>query len=419
MAVVATRKRHGKIAQLPHSVRRELNARIQTDQESQADLVTWLNGLPEVQARLAAYGHTTPITQQNLSQWKQGGYQDWLQRQADVAVLRRTRDTAEELELVSSAPNGASGLGLLDDLATLLTTEVARLLDQPLLDLAAALADPAVPEPDPDAQLDLLLRAANTLTQLQRGDAARDQLRAQVAVFDAKEEEGLEERFIAYAQRQEIKTVFRGPPLSREAKYLFTWQQLEGDYIYDREQGKIVHVQDAWMNARRIYAESFEFPWDGPAEPPKMPWIPMPWEDDWPAYAASRVAELRARNLEVPESLITPSVKGPDAYLSTAPPDEVVRLTAERAAPDESLKASWPPPRPPRTAETGSIPDADGPAQPGPNPVEAESCSNPPAAAPRRRSRREPRPRLRPATGQNLPPGSAPPPDAPLPPPIP
>ena len=85
----------------------------------------------------------------------------------------------------------------------------------------------------------------------------------------------------------------------------------------------------------------------------------MPWEDDWPAYAAGRVAELRARNLEVPESLITPSVKGPNAYLSTAPPAEVLKIATEPAAPAESLEASWPPPRPPFRKEPGEIPDPD------------------------------------------------------------
>ncbi len=64
--------RIGKIARLPHELREELNRRLQ-DGEPGAELVGWLNELPEVQTVLAEHFAGRPITEQNLSEWKTGG----------------------------------------------------------------------------------------------------------------------------------------------------------------------------------------------------------------------------------------------------------------------------------------------------------------------------------------------------------
>ena len=71
-----TTHRLGKIARLPYGIRSQLNARL-ADNEPAADLVDWLNAQPEVQAILAGQFDGRPITQQNLSAWKQGGFRDW------------------------------------------------------------------------------------------------------------------------------------------------------------------------------------------------------------------------------------------------------------------------------------------------------------------------------------------------------
>jgi len=69
--------RHGKIARLPHDVREELNQRLR-DGESAKFLVRWLNALPEAKAALRREFAGTPITEQNVSEWKQRGYRDWV-----------------------------------------------------------------------------------------------------------------------------------------------------------------------------------------------------------------------------------------------------------------------------------------------------------------------------------------------------
>src|SRR4051812_39971876 len=52
--------RNGKIARLPEDLRQELNERL-CDGEAGTSLVAWLNGLPEVQAVMAAEFGGVPI----------------------------------------------------------------------------------------------------------------------------------------------------------------------------------------------------------------------------------------------------------------------------------------------------------------------------------------------------------------------
>ena len=51
--------------------------------------MAWLNALPEVQAVVAAEFDGKPIRQQNLPEWKQGGYREWLAQQEAFVVAER------------------------------------------------------------------------------------------------------------------------------------------------------------------------------------------------------------------------------------------------------------------------------------------------------------------------------------------
>lgn len=89
--------RNGKIARLPKAIRDRLNQQIQ-DGVLGKDLVRWLNGLNEVQDMLLANFNANQITEQNLSEWKQGGYQDWLAHQERRDWARRVGDEAADLD---------------------------------------------------------------------------------------------------------------------------------------------------------------------------------------------------------------------------------------------------------------------------------------------------------------------------------
>jgi hypothetical protein len=85
--IMAMRARIGKIARLPGNVRNELNRRLHNGAFGK-DLVPWLNTLPEVTPVLAARFAGRPITEDNISEWRRGGFQDWLREKERRVRLR-------------------------------------------------------------------------------------------------------------------------------------------------------------------------------------------------------------------------------------------------------------------------------------------------------------------------------------------
>lgn len=109
--------RNGKIARLPRGLRDELNRRL-AGGEPGARLVAWLNALPEVRAALAGEFAGRPVSEQNLSEWRQGGFRDWQARQETLGMARELAADAGEL---AAATDGR----LADHLATVVTARYA------------------------------------------------------------------------------------------------------------------------------------------------------------------------------------------------------------------------------------------------------------------------------------------------------
>jgi len=90
--------RNGKIARLPLDLREQLNQRLRQGQKAR-QLIQWLNGLPEVQAVLGSEFKGQPILEVNLSRWKNGGYQSWLEEQnsldAAIAMMEKSSGLRE------------------------------------------------------------------------------------------------------------------------------------------------------------------------------------------------------------------------------------------------------------------------------------------------------------------------------------
>jgi hypothetical protein len=91
------------------------------DGEPGSRLVEWLNALPEAKHVLAEDFGGRVISEQNLSEWKQGGYREWLAQHESLAQARELAANAGELS------EAAGGL-LTDHLAAVLTARYARLL---------------------------------------------------------------------------------------------------------------------------------------------------------------------------------------------------------------------------------------------------------------------------------------------------
>ena len=114
--------RNGKIARLPAVVREELNQRLYNGQEGKG-LLDWLNGMPEVQSALAVGFDGRPVSEQNLSEWRQGGYAEWEMRRQLLQDARDMAGFGGELEAEATEE-------LVDKLALVLSARYGQLLLQ-------------------------------------------------------------------------------------------------------------------------------------------------------------------------------------------------------------------------------------------------------------------------------------------------
>ena len=98
-----TPTRNGKIAHLPLTLRNELNHRLDNGIPGR-ELILWLNADPEVQRILAQYFRGRRITQQNLSEWRCGGYQDWVKLQETRYLTLQLAKEPENVRRRTSTP---------------------------------------------------------------------------------------------------------------------------------------------------------------------------------------------------------------------------------------------------------------------------------------------------------------------------
>ena len=185
--------RNGKIARLPRAIRQELNRRLQ-DGEQGKTLVAWLNALPEVQAIGAAEWAGKPLREQNLSEWRKGGYRDWLVQQEALELAARLGEDAAELAAEDRPP-------LTDTLALWVT---ARL----------AVATRRVAGTEGAAGWRLLRELCADLIELRRGDHSAQRLRMERERLDfdrQRDREKTEEEMRAWAMenREAICQGFR------------------------------------------------------------------------------------------------------------------------------------------------------------------------------------------------------------------
>jgi dihydroneopterin aldolase len=95
--------RNGKIARLPRAVREQLNCRLRDGEEGK-QLVRWLNGLPEVRTLVTAEFSGKPIREQNLSEWKKGGYREWIVHQEAIELAEKLAEDALDWDAKGHAP---------------------------------------------------------------------------------------------------------------------------------------------------------------------------------------------------------------------------------------------------------------------------------------------------------------------------
>ena len=113
--------RNGKIARLPRAVRDELNERLEHSEQS-PQLLDWLNALPEARKIVQNDFAGVPISKQNLSEWRQGGFEEWLARRNLCEDARDLTELAEEMD------DEDSQMVLADDVAQVLAARFGSLI---------------------------------------------------------------------------------------------------------------------------------------------------------------------------------------------------------------------------------------------------------------------------------------------------
>ena len=93
--------RKGKIASLPAAIRESLNHLLFNGARG-PKIITWLHSQEEV-LRVLDEGGEEPITPQNLSEWRKGGYADWLARRERVEEIKILSSYAAELAEAAGA----------------------------------------------------------------------------------------------------------------------------------------------------------------------------------------------------------------------------------------------------------------------------------------------------------------------------
>jgi hypothetical protein len=101
--------RTGKIARLPLATREELNERLR-DNHSGTEILTWVNALPITQEILKKQFGGEPISDANLSVWRQGGFAEWLEEQDKVHKIQKLSELSLRL---AKAAGGNLSEGLL------------------------------------------------------------------------------------------------------------------------------------------------------------------------------------------------------------------------------------------------------------------------------------------------------------------
>jgi hypothetical protein len=162
--------RIGKIARLPRHIREELNRRID-DGAQGTQLVAWLNEQPDAQRVLQDSFEGRPITEGNLTEWKQGGYLDWQQH-------RETREWAHFVTEESDQAASQSGIVPLSDR---LSAMVTRTLGMRIRQLAS---DPGTSSESGSTTHEELMELLDQFTRLRRDDHEAARLRMESESYE-------------------------------------------------------------------------------------------------------------------------------------------------------------------------------------------------------------------------------------------
>jgi hypothetical protein len=169
----------GKIGRLSKATRTQLGHRLE-DGLPGVEIVHWLNSLPDVQQVLQDQFGGRPITEQNLSDWRQSGHLDWLRHEEAREAAQRLTEHADDLDEL------AGEVSLADRFAVALAAEMNQ--------LATLLLEQ---EADPEKRWQRLCQINRELSHLRRDDHRAQRIALSQEQWDrqvAREKEADEKR---------------------------------------------------------------------------------------------------------------------------------------------------------------------------------------------------------------------------------
>jgi hypothetical protein len=178
-----------KISRLPHRIRQQLNIRLR-DGEQGSHLVDWLNSFDETKSILARDFKGLPINEQNLSDWRHGGFRDWLRNQETHDRIDSFLQSTHGIDQQPGDQNIAARLSSL--LAAELATETRVLIAQ---------------TSDPKERIRCISGAIRDLTILRNGETASNRDLRQHKDWMKKEEAGADAEVEARTEKMVRETV--------------------------------------------------------------------------------------------------------------------------------------------------------------------------------------------------------------------
>lgn len=169
--------RKGKVAHLPAATREELN-RLLYDGQTGKQILRWLKSQKAAGA--------ADVSEQNLSEWRKGGYQDWLKSEGQMVKIR---ERAELSLRMAQAAGGSLG----DSMVTRLAGQIDERLD--------AMGDESVSALKP--VLDVILAAEKLKIERRKLDQKDSELELARAKFQ-RETADLFLKFYADKRAKEI-----------------------------------------------------------------------------------------------------------------------------------------------------------------------------------------------------------------------
>jgi hypothetical protein len=184
----------GKIGRLPATIRDQLNQRM-FDGESASTLLPWLNALPVVQALLAARFSGEPVSEQNLSNWRAGGYVQWHKQRERRATVQELAGEDQELDTGSVARE------------TVLNQRLSRVLTA---DFAVAARELLVNLTDPAERCQRLQEFLHTLKYQRREDYLTERLKIEIERRDRERLAEQEQDDVARENAPWVRQLQRG-----------------------------------------------------------------------------------------------------------------------------------------------------------------------------------------------------------------